>query len=313
MQKHSLVLYGKKDLKWCQSEIKDLGNDEVLIRTIAGAISIGAELPQYLESDVSDQAPMYPKGTGYENFGEIVSVGQHVESLQVGDRVLASYGHQDYGVIQADRVIPVPADFSPEDALLAILSCDAAKGVLKLNPDPHNKILVTGMGTMGLLTVHFLSQYMGIEQIDVLESNNLRGELALELGAKKLFRTRNECSINHYEFGVECSAANEAFEILQCAVVKEGTICVLSDGNKEPFKLRPEFHEKELKVVASSDGWDYQKHAKWYFDNLRKYTVPLSEIFELTVKSQDLIQCFADLAEGTIHPLKVLVLYDTKA
>lgn len=48
MEQHSLVLCGKKYLEWKKEEIGVLQEDELLIKTIAGAISIGAELTQQI-------------------------------------------------------------------------------------------------------------------------------------------------------------------------------------------------------------------------------------------------------------------------
>ncbi|SEQ28779.1 alcohol dehydrogenase [Virgibacillus subterraneus] len=69
MERKSLELHGKKKLKWTKKSLQHLKNDEVLIKTIAGAVSVGAELPQYMESDITDMSPQYPKETGYESLG----------------------------------------------------------------------------------------------------------------------------------------------------------------------------------------------------------------------------------------------------
>lgn len=82
MKQNSLMLLGKKELKWIQNELPPLAHDEVLVKTIAGAISIGAELPQYLETDITERQPVYPKETGYENYGEIIEVGKGVAKLK---------------------------------------------------------------------------------------------------------------------------------------------------------------------------------------------------------------------------------------
>ena len=57
MEQNKLVLEGPKRLKWETREINSIQNDEIIVKTIAGAISIGAELPQYNGSDVSDTHP----------------------------------------------------------------------------------------------------------------------------------------------------------------------------------------------------------------------------------------------------------------
>jgi alcohol dehydrogenase len=292
-----------------QKKLRPLVHEEVLVKTIAGAISIGAELPQYLETDLTERQPRYPKETGYENYCEIVEVGEGVVSLKKGDRVVASYGHKDYGIIKEHKAIPVPKDIHYSDALLSILSCDAAKGVLKLYPGKEDKVLVTGMGTMGLLTVYFLREYMEVRHIDVVEPDPSRGNLAKQLGVNVLFKDTSECPKDFYHYGLECSGNNTAFHCLQSSLLPEAELCILSDGNKDVFNLQPEFYEKELKIVGSSDGWDYRKHSEWYFENVRRKGPVLSQLFELTIGKEDLVQCFEDLGEGRINPLKVLVEY----
>jgi alcohol dehydrogenase len=309
MKQNSLMLLGKKELKWTHNELPLLAPDEVLVKTIAGAISIGAELPQYLETDLTERQPAYPKETGYENYGEIIRAGKGVSTLKIGDRVVASFGHKDYGIIPESKAILVPRDIHYTDALLTILSCDAAKGVMKLNPGKGDKILVTGMGTMGLLTVYFLREYMDVHHIDVLEPNASRRDLAKQLGANNLLNDISECPKDFYDYGLECSGNNAAFHCLQTSLVPEAGICILSDGNKDVFELQPEFYEKELKIVGSSDGWDYQKHSEWYFENVKRRGSGLSHLFELTIGKEELITCFEDLGEGHVNPLKVLVKY----
>jgi alcohol dehydrogenase len=241
LKQNSLLLFQKKELKWTQKNLPPLKKDEVLIKTIAGAISIGAELPQYMESDLTDISPRYPKETGYESYDEIIEISDEVKTLTIGDRVVAFYGHKDYGLIKEHKAIPVPKEIHYSDALLTILSCDAAKGVLKLNPKNTDKVLVTGMGTMGLMTVYFLKEYMNVHHIDVLEPNSSRGAFAELLGVNNVFNDTSECPTDFYEYGIECSAHNEAFKSLQKSLLVDAGICILSDGNKEKFELQPEF------------------------------------------------------------------------
>lgn len=309
MEQRSLVLYGKEKLKWTKTDLKPLDKDEVLIKTIAGAISIGAELPQYMESDIAEISPQYPKEIGYENYGEIIGLGSDVKTLKIGDKVVASYGHKDYEIIMEHKAIPVPDGIHYVDALLTILSCDSAKGVLKLNPKETDKVLVTGMGTMGLLTVYFLKEYMNVHHVDVLEPNSSRGDFATLLGVKNVYNDIAECPNDYYEYGFECSALNNAFKALQKSLLNDAEICILSDGNKDKFELQPEFYEKELKIAGSSDGWDYQKHSKWYFENIKKKGSNLRNIFEMKITHKELLKCFEDLSRGKVNPLKVLVEY----
>lgn len=308
MIQQSLILSGKQKLEWIRNEIRDLEADEILIQTIAGAISIGAELPQYNESDVTDPNPLYPKETGYESYGQVIKVGDDVKNIKIGNHVLAFYGHKNVGIVKASNVVKVPDSLEYRNALLNTLSCDAGKGVLKLKPASKDKVLVTGAGTIGLLTIHFLKNYMNVDHIDVLEPYESRRVLAKTFGATYTYSNKEEVPAVFYDYGLECSASIDAFHTQLKSLKHHQEICILSDGNKDLFYLNEDFYEKELKIVGSSDGWDYQQHSNWFFTEGVK-TPHLSKIFEREIQSDQLIDCFMELSNDNNRPLKVLVKY----
>ncbi len=286
-----------------------LRSGEVLVETEAGSISVGSELPLY-RGDVRSGSPArYPLMTGYENVGTVVGCGDGVGSVRPGQRVFASYGHSTHGVLPEEKVVKVPPDVSDALALLAILSCDVAKGIRKVAPRPEEPVLVAGAGTIGLLAVFVLGAY-GIRDVDVIEPARDRRALAEGLGARSAVEPEALVP-DEYSVAFECSGRDEAFSLLQRKLGADGRLCVLSDGNLEPLVLRPEFYEKELVIVGSSDGWDYREHARWYFDVVRGADTRLEEIFDLRVGAEELPRTFEDLADEKIQPVKVLVDYRT--
>ena len=308
MEQYKLILKGPKQLKWEINEIKDIQDDEIIVKTIAGAISIGAELPQYNGSDVTETNPFYPRKTGYESYGEVIQVGNKVTHVNVGDKVVSFYGHETIGIVKGYKVIRVPSSIQPKVALLSILSCDAAKGVLKLNPRQDEKVLITGMGVIGLLACYFLKYYVGVEHVDVVEPNKNRRDFAKKFGPKNIYDSEEKI-IETYNYGFECSATNSGFHTLQKALKTNGEICILSDGNIEELTLIANFYQKELQIIGSSDGYDYQKHADWFFEEIGK-TPFIEEIFQHEIHYTSLIECFDELSLGIIKPLKVYVSYE---
>jgi len=296
-------LIASKTPGYLTRELPALGNHDVQMRTLAGAVSIGAELPQWLEQDMTITDYNYPLETGYESYGEVIAVGDAVQIVKPGDRVISFYGHRDQAIVPDSKIIPVPPHISAREALLLILSCDAAKGVRKLTLTPDSRVLVTGMGTIGLLAVHYLRYYFNVRQIDVIEPLASRAEFARQLGADVVTPDSDV-----YDVAIECSGRQAAFAELQSAVRPHGTICVLSDGNREALTLTPAFHAKELQIVASSDGWNYRKHADWLFADERHATLP--DLFEQETTFSSLANCFASLMQSTELPLKVFVDYD---
>ena len=285
-----------------------LGPGDVLIQTVVGAVSVGAELSLYRGVARAVSPPRHPLMTGYENVGIVARVGREVRRFSGGERVVASYGHRTHGVLAEERPIPVPDDVPDELALLAILTCDVAKGIRKVSPEPEEPVLVAGAGGIGLLTLFVLTAY-GVAHVDVIEPREERRAIARGLGARAAATPDDARDLGSYLVGLECSASAAAFATLQERMRTRGRLCVLSDPGADLLTLGPAFYEKELLVVGSNDGWDYHEHARWFFDVVRRGGSRLGRIFELKTDFERLPQLFERMATGDVSPVKVLVRY----
>ncbi len=240
------------------------GPGEVWLKTLAGAVSVGTEGPLY-RGDAREAEPRpYPLMTGYESLACVVRVGEGVSNVRAGERVVSTYGHRTAACVPARGLMTVPDGIPDEISLLAVLSNDSSKGVGKLTLNRNDAVLVTGAGAIGLLALHRL-RWLGIEDINVLEPLPTRRDLALKFGARAVFSPETLPADARYDAGVECSSRQTAFAALQRHLNPHGRICVLSDGNLEPLVLLPEFHARELRILASSDGDDYPAHAAAFF------------------------------------------------
>ena len=309
MHRKSLLLTAPVQLEWVLEDLSPPQSHEVLIQTTAGAISIGSELPIYCGTTRSTEPIRYSRMTGYESAGVVIARGSDVQRLQVGDRVIAFYGHRTHAIIPEAKAIAVPDNVPDVLALLSILTCDVSKGIRKVAPQPDESVLITGAGTIGLLTIFMLKAF-GVQKIDVVEPRAERRTIALQLGASMAMPPQEIYGRSEmYPIAFECSSNNRAFELLQRKMQSEGRICILSDGNIELLTLTPTFHEKELMIVGSSDGWDYQEHAKWFFTLVRESSYNLEDLFDYEMTADKLIETFELLANGAIVPIKVLVHY----
>lgn len=313
MERWSLVLTQPRTLEWVPETLSPPGQGELLVRTTSGAISIGTELPQYTGAERVIVARGYPRVTGYESVGVIVARGEDVDSLMPGERVIAFYGHRTAAIIPARQAIPVPSEVPDALALLAILSCDAAKGVRKLAPGADAATLITGAGVMGLLTLFVLQAY-GVREVDVIEPREERRALALRMGARQAMTPEQaQQRKERYAIGFECSSRQPAFALLQDKMETGARLCMLADGNIEPLTLAPAFHAHELSVIASSDGWDYQRHAEWYFERALASRDILEALYEVQTDAAHLPATFAQMASAALPPLKALVRYPAGA
>ncbi|HVU68309.1 MAG TPA: zinc-binding alcohol dehydrogenase [Ktedonobacteraceae bacterium] len=299
------MLTAPRSLAWVSETLPSPGLQEVVVETRVSAISIGSELPLYQ----GIMSVSHPRRMGYENVGRVVACGPSVQHLRPGDRVVGFYGQRTLALVPEHMLLPVPKDVSDSLALLAILTCDAAKGVRRLAPLPEEIVLITGAGAMGLLTLFILRAY-GVMAVDVVEPLVARHALAYKLGARQVLRPEALAERGEiYTLAFECSSRNSAFSLLQEHMGEHGRICITADGNLEPLMLIPAFHKRELQVIGSSDGWDYQKHAAWYFQYVQQHRTHLDLLFEKEILHTELIETFAQLDHGEIQPVKVLVHY----
>lgn len=311
MRADSLLLHAPRTLAWVRTELTPPGPGEVWLYTLAGAVSVGTEVPLYRGAARQAEPRPYPLMTGYESLARVMAVGEGVTHVSVGDRVVATYGHRTAACTRAEGLMLVPDDIPDQIALLAVLANDAGKGVgkLRLNPEdpnPEDPVLITGAGVIGLLALHRL-RWLGFTNVDVVEPLDSRRALAEAFGARAVFTPETLPADLRYAAGVECSSAQAAFAQLQHVVRPNGQLCILADGNLEPLTLTPDFHARELSVVASSDGEDYPGYARAFFDHWRETRAPLEQLFTLYVSARELPETFERLLVDP--PVKVFVSY----
>lgn len=292
------MLRGPLDLAFERAALPDLEPEQVRVDSILSAVSVGSELSLYV-GNVTPGACPYP--LGYQSVGRVAEVGENVVGLSVGDRVVSFYGHAGSAVVAANACLKVPAHVSDPLALLAVLGEETMKGVRKLAPGVGDEALIAGAGLLGLLTLFNLTR-RGVLNVDVVEPDTHRRELALHLGARRAYRPE-EYRKRRYALGFDCSTSTEGFAGLLTRLAHGGAACVLSDGNWGALTLPRKFHERELRVVGSSDGEDYAGYARWLWAHAEP---ELAAVFEDTVTPADLPATFERLRRWP-RPVSVLV------
>ena len=254
------------------------------MQTVLSAVSVSSEL-SVVEGRVG--VPL-PSRVGYQTLGTVQEVGSGVH-LRPGTRVVTTSGHVSAAVVEAAGCLVVPDHVSDRVALAAILGEETHKGIRKLAPQPYERVLVAGAGLLGLLTVFNLTR-RGVADVSVLEPDTARQALAEAFGARVL--NPDAAQGRDFDVGFECSASPDGFRALLGSMRPGGRVCVLSDGNWGELTLPPSFRSRELSVVASSDGEDYQSYAAWLW---QQSGTPLERLYTQTIRPADLIGAFATL------------------
>lgn len=126
-----------------------------------------------------------PIPLGYSLAGEVLEVGRGVTGLKVGDRVACagagSANHAEINAVPKNLAVRIPDGVGDEDASFATLGAIALQGVRLAAPTLGERVVVMGLGLIGLVTVQLLKAN-GCRVLGY-DPNAERAALARELGA----------------------------------------------------------------------------------------------------------------------------------
>lgn len=157
---------------------------------------------------------------GHEVLGEVIEVGDEVQHVRVGDRVVLQHspncitadlhppcrscaagnyylcergklpGPQPIGggwseemLIHEQQLFRVPSTINDEQAVMLEPTSVALHTVLRRLPEPGERVLVVGAGSIGLLIVHMLHTLSPQAEISVVARHAFQVEQATRLGA----------------------------------------------------------------------------------------------------------------------------------
>lgn len=326
-----LLLYGERDIRYEERELPVIGAHDVHVRTRMGAISAGTEAAWYFGTDPQlhpsfrpgrISAAKFPKMLGYEKVADVIAVGDAVDSVQVGQRVVGHYGHTDEFVVPEARVVPVPDGISDEDAVACSLATVVIHGIRRARVQIGDDVFVTGLGFVGLLTV-IIARLAGARRVVATDPVEKRRELALELGADAAMdpagkRIRESLQDRFgpglFDVAFETSASFEALHDAMTALRRNGRLCVLSQL-KGDYPGHPlfgiEFHLEELEMISSDGRGDVHKMARWYFDAVARGAIgDLGKLITHRVPFREVGRGFELLETEPDEVVKILVTYD---
>ena len=167
-------------------EIGKPSPDQILVKTLVTLISTGTELTmlsgEFPKGSVWDQITAYPQGAGYSNCGIVEQVGQNVENLKVGERVVSSAPHAEYSLVRKDEAFKVPEGISDEEATFWALSATVLNGVRLADIRLGESIVIVGAGILGQLACQY-SRLCGGFPVIAVDLSSKRLEIAKKLGA----------------------------------------------------------------------------------------------------------------------------------
>ncbi len=162
------------------------GHKEVLCETLVSVISPGTELAAFKGLPPLRPGVVYPRLLGYCNVARVLEVGHGVAGVQVGDRVLTFTSHRSAFVIaERDILYKLPETARAEDIACAYLFHLGYNAVLRGNVRAGSRVLVIGLGVLGLTTVAMAT--LAGARVFALSDQIGPASIALQMGAETVF------------------------------------------------------------------------------------------------------------------------------
>lgn len=132
-----------------------------------------------------------PVALGYSAAGDVIEAGRDAGGLKPGDRIAAAGGgyatHAEFNFVPRNLCVRIPEGVSRADAAFTTLGAVALQGVRQADPLLGERVVVVGLGLLGLLTVQVLKAN-GCAVLGA-DLNPARARLAEELGADAVATT----------------------------------------------------------------------------------------------------------------------------
>jgi len=215
----AIVLEKPKVLKM---EIRDrpvIADDEVLVAVKCVGIC-GSDVHYYEHGKIGRYVVEKPLILGHEASGEVVSIGKNVKKFNIGDRVVIEPGRTcgkceyckngrynlcpdvkflatppvdgalcEYLAVREDYLFKVPNDVDYDIATLVEPLSVGIHGAMRGNVKVGDKVLILGLGPVGLLTILAVKAF-GASQVIAVDVQPLRLEAAKELGATHVINAK---------------------------------------------------------------------------------------------------------------------------
>lgn len=239
------------------------GDGEVAVRTLWSGISGGTEMlayrgqvdPDLLLDDVIGPLAgtfAFPFRYGYSCVGRVErSLGE----VEEGRIVFAFHPHQDRFVARADEVVPLEG-IDPRVGTLFPLVETALQVALDAGPVLEERVLVTGLGTVGLLTSLLLDRAGA--RVVAIEPNAERRDVAAGLGVEAVApdgvaQVLAELAPGGAPMLVEASGRPDVLAQGLAWLAHEGEALVVSwYGTKDVrLPLGGDFHRRRLRIRST--------------------------------------------------------------
>lgn len=205
MKRHFLIFTAPRQVEIRREPLPAGAPGQVLVQTLASAISAGTEMLIYRGQAPADMAADasipalggkldFPLKYGYACVGQVVETSDAALTPWRDRLVFAFHPHESYFWAEPAQLHPLPPSLSPHTALLLPNMETAVNFVQDGRPLLGEDVAVWGQGVVGLLTTALLAQFP-LTSLTTLDRYSLRRQLSLTLGADRVLEPDDQSGV----------------------------------------------------------------------------------------------------------------------
>lgn len=301
-------------------EVPSLKAGEVLIKSAYSVISAGTELANLIQLPNTGTGERgFPHYPGYCGSGQIAEIGEGVEALAVGDRVIVSWGgHRSHTVKKADQVLKIyDESIDLLDASFAHIASFSFLGVRRLRLEIGEAVMIAGQGILGVFALQ-IAVLSGAIPVVVTDFDPERRRLALELGATAAFspdeadlvqKVKEICDGKGPSAVVEVSGSAAALQQALACIAREGRISLLgcTRVSDAPIDYYKHVHRRGISIVgthtmtrprheSSPGGWTERDDYKTFLKLIAAGKLQTRPLISEIISPRDAAEVYGRLA-----------------
>jgi len=322
MNQKRLLFPEVKQVEWEAFELpENPGPYEIIAKAQYSLVSVGTELALYTGTHIgftlpNPPFPMMPQRPGYAFVGEVIAVGDEVENIEAGAKVMMEAPHGTVAVMdsRSDRWVALPDKLDSATGTLVRMA-DIALTSLRVAPvqlgDP---VVVYGLGLVGHLAAQLYRlngayPVIGIDlipnRIEVAEANGIVALNPNEVDIQQeVFRLTNGVGP---QVIVEATGGPAVVSLALDLVAKGGKVALLgSSRGRVEFDVYSQVHRKGVQLVGAHESVITIDPATRRWTKPRDLALLANLFADSSLKSQGLIY-------HTITPGELPGIYDILA
>jgi len=346
---HAVVIHAPRDLRIDPVDVADPGRGEVRVRLAVGGIC-GSDLHYYQDGGFGTVRIKQPMILGHEVAGTVVVVGPEVTTVAVGDRVAINpskpcgrcryciagqrqqcldmrffgsaqrFPHvqgafRDEMVIDAAQAVRVGPGTSLQEAACAEPLSVALHAVTRAGSLIGKRVLVTGTGTIGCLTI-LAARHAGAAEVVVTDISGAALATARKVGASRTLNVATDpqaladfsADKGYFDVAFECSGNGHVVSGLPAVVRAGGLVMLVGLGNDTPLPLSL-LVTKEIALHGSNR---FDAEFAWATELLARRAVDVRPLLTGAFPMERAVKAF-DVAADRSRSMKVQLIFNGQA